>query len=216
MKKSTTILCIILLISFVSSCSCGYDNDYFLEANWNCDNETFLSYYDNLYVEKLQELKIKYNIECEEKKEIETTKKGGISLCYYFYNENFTLRLDLRSHNTLAMVNSYLYYYGDDAPSNEYINIKNIVDFSNDFINYASYDAKTDSNHFEKLFFEALNSDDLFASENLHHDDTVGTLGYKVQLNSTSNAYYYMMDKNNSLKKENHRFEFHGLLKPIE
>ena len=31
MKKLTTILCVILLISFVSSCSCGYDNDYYLE-----------------------------------------------------------------------------------------------------------------------------------------------------------------------------------------
>jgi hypothetical protein len=56
----------------------------------------------------------------------------------------------------------------------------------------------------------------LFASENLHHDDTVGTLGYTVYLNYTEGGYYYMMGKNNSFEKESHRFYFKGLLKPIE
>ena len=216
MKRLTVILCVFLIVGFASSCSCGYDNDYFLETNWNCDNETFLSYYNSLYLDKLQELKEKYNVECKRKTELDHMQYGGVNMCYYFYNESFTLRLELSSDNTLATISSYLYYYGNETPSNEYSDFKNLVDFSNDFINYVSYDAKTDANHFEKLFFEALNDDDLFASENLHHDDTVGTLGYIVQLNSTTGGYYYMMDKNNSLKKENHRFEFQGLLKPIE
>lgn len=214
MKKVMTVLCVILFINFASSCSCGHDNDYFLEANWNCDNETFLSYYDNLYMEKLQELKTKYNIECEEKREVEEDSNGA-KISYYLYNENFTLILYLYSDNTYSLMQSELYYYGKETLTEDYSDVQNIVGLYNEFVNYASFDAKTDSNHFEKLFFEALNDDDFFASENLHHDDTVGTLGYTVHLNYTDGGYYYMMEKNNSFEKESHWFEFKGLLKPI-
>lgn len=214
--KKVAALFVCLLVCFVSSCSCGYDNDYFLEANWDCDNETFLSYYDNLYAEKLQELKTKYNIECEENKEVENNDSDGAEIIHYLYNEEFTMIFYLSSDNTYSSIRSELYYYGKETLTQNYSDVQNIVGIYNEFINYVSYDAKTDVNHFDKLYGEALNNDDLFASENLHHDDTVGTLGYTVYLNYTDGGYYYMMEKNNSFEKESHWFKFKGLLKPIE
>ena len=215
MKKILKIVCLIFAIIFLNSC---YDNYYFKDAKWNCDNETFLSYYDDIYYKKICDLKEKYSISCQDKKEIENRDSQGVRISYYLYNEIFTIELILTSDIDYSKVIAYLYYYGEETPSKEYKDFENIVNLLNDFVNYVSYDAKTDKNYFETLYNEAINKkENLYASYNMHFDHTIGNLYYLVQLDSPKGGgYYYMLEKNEALEKENYRFEFRGLLKPIE
>ena len=210
------IICIFVIICMLSSC-CQYNDSYFKEINWNCDKNTFLSYYDNLYSSKILELKQDYNLQYQEKKHIEDKGQQGVEICYYLYCGNFTIRLEMYNGKEHGVCQAYLYYYSENISLNEYEKVEPLVNFINDFINYVSYDAKNDTNHFETLYFEALHRESFFAKEELHFDHAVGSLYYLVDLygSSDTGGYYYMMEKNTSLQKECYRFEFEGLLKPI-
>lgn len=219
-KLLVVVICIFMITCTLSSC-CIYDDYYFKETNWDCDKNTFLSYYDNLYRSKILELKQNYNLQYQEKNYIEDKGQQGVERCYYLYCENFTIRLEMYNGKEHGVCQAYLYYYSDyseDVSLNEYEKVEPLVNFINDFINYVSYDAENDTNHFETLYFEALNNESFFAKEEIHFDHAVGSLYYLVDLDGSrdTGGYYYMMEKNTSLLKDCYRFEFEGLLKPIE
>ena len=46
-------------------------------------------------------------------------------------------------------------------------------------------------------------------------DSLIGSVSYSVNLDYDS-GYYYMMEKDNELEEDCHRFQFKGLLRPLE
>lgn len=219
MQKKPLIIfvAILLFVCMLSSC---YKEDYYTEANWNCDRQKFITYYNQLYESKLEELKQKYNVQCETKKEHNANAEyEWDSVTYYLYNEEFTLKILMSNAVWVGHVIAELYYYGKDKPSENYEHYKYLVDFLNNYICYVSYDAKKDCNYFEELRNRAAEEGKDGIHEEFHFDDTVGSLYYSADVTSGSTeqaGYYYMMEKNDSFVKEYIGFEFKGLLKPIE
>ena len=138
---------------------------------------------------------------------------------HYIYSEDYTIVIFLgnSARGEVGFYDLYLYYYNDDRLNGNYDVIKPVVEFANEITNILAYDTQTEENQFEKLYYEALSSDDKFASNYYHFDNSVGNVGYLVFLKPefSETGYYYMLQKKGSLKPCFY-FRFEGLLKPFD
>ena len=221
--KKVFILLLVICLCLVNLTSCliealdfivfhlDKNGQYYLETNWDCDTETFVNKYHPLYLEEAQRLNLKYNLDLS--LYVEYGGDGPDILYIFLYNGECTVRLVLNS-KLYGFYTGYLYYYGNDGNFGQYEDFKPMVEFINDFTNYAAYDARGDQNHFERLYNEALKDENGYASWELHFDDYIGSVSYYVDLTYEA-GYYYMAQMDLSCKKDCYRFEFEGLLKPI-
>lgn len=191
-------------------------NEYIEGRNWDCfdDSERFIEHYKPLYESKIEELKQKYSIECEEKSIQEPYGTKWEKLRYYLYNEDFTIELKVTSD---GHIKATLYFYGNEELSYDYEDYAHLVDFLNDFICYASFDAKKDCNYFKVLYDKNKSEGETSIHEEFHFDDYVGSLYYYVtNVRERTGSYYYMAGFDSSVKKTNYTAEFKGLLQPLE
>ncbi|MBQ8299262.1 MAG: hypothetical protein IJX99_05285 [Clostridia bacterium] len=192
-------------------------NEYIEGQNWDCfdDPERFIEHYKPLYESKIEELKQNYSIECEEKL-IQEPPYGTKweMLRYYLYNEDFTIELKVTSS---GHIKATLYFYGNEELSYDYEDYEHLVNFLNDFICYASFDAKKDCNYFKVLYDKTKSEGKIAENEEFHFDDFVGSLYYYVSTARVkTGGYYYMAEFDSSVEKMNYGVEFNGLLQPIE
>lgn len=189
---------------------------YIEGQNWDCfyDSERFLEHYKPLYESKIDELKQKYLIECEEKFIQEPSGAAWEKLSYYLYNEDFTIKLWMTSSGD---IDATLYFYGNEELSYDYEDYAHLVGFLNDFICYASYDAKKDCNYFKVLYDKTKSEGKIAKKEEFYFDDWEGSLYYYVSITRVKlGSYYYMAGFDSSVKKTSYTAEFSGLLQPIE
>lgn len=232
MKKSKKILLIVALAVTVSVASyvliCiggifvlstpllwGNYEEYYQTTGWSYEEEEF----DNVYIEKcinkLQELKGLYNIDCSE-----LIEHKDHYYDVYLYNDLFTIKILLSYGKSYGKYSICLYYYGDEEhPLEDYESQKNLVNLVNDFTNYASFDSKTDQNHFERLHMESVqksSGDHSSASDKYHFDHVIGYVGYSAGVYCNNGGYYYKVQKNSELDVLSNNYAFDGILKRLE
>jgi len=190
------------------------NGQYYLGAGWDCDDETFANEYYPLYYNEIQRLKTLYGLECQERVDFDT-RGDSVNfnvISYCLYSNYYTICLYL-NNNGIAEYNVCLYYFVNDKSSDNHDDLTPLLGFINDFTNYVAYDTRTDCNHFERLFNDAV-LDGKYADYLYHYDSLIGNVGYTVYL-SAPIGYYYMAEFNSELEKSGYRFTFDGLLKPL-
>ena len=200
------------------SCQPSYSE----KCGWYCNDETFKNEYFNYCNDEIVRLMDKYSLtgafEYEEKR---YEANSNIRYTFYIYCEDYTILIKIANCNRgdTGFYDLQLFYYNDDRLNENYDDIKSVVEFSNEITNIIAYDTKTEDNQFEKLYYEALSSDEKYASNYYHFDNTVGNVGYYVKVGEDagglSAGYYYMLQKQSSIKQCYH-FTFEGLLKPFD
>lgn len=226
-------LCITSLVSCATLSAIGvalfmfdYEGDtYYLGANWDCNTEAFIAEYQPLYLEEIERLRNKYHLDMETTISAEHVKRSEDSLWkyrleVYIYDERCSIRLlftDIEYKNeTQGYYKANLYYYGSENGFGDYEDFKPMVEFLNDITNYTAYDARADQNHFERLYYEAVQNEGKHSSWEIHFDNTIGNVRYLVQLaNENVGGYHYMALKDESIKKNCYHFNFEGLLKAL-
>lgn len=229
MKKTYLFVCLILICSLLlSSCSSFFyeyidpilspEDQYYKGANWNCELDVFATTYLELYTQKIEELKEKYDLSFTVKYEIEeNSEEQRYIICFILYDEDYTFRFYLHNHVWIGYLSTYLYYYGYHANPDsypEYSSFASLFGFINDFTNYAGYDTNTDKNCFEELYFEVLNSEKSVATYNIHFDNYSGNIGYGLRLKEDG-GYFHMALYDNELVKYCLRCDFDGYMKPL-
>ena len=215
MKK--TILLLISLLQILSLFSC--QPTYSEKCGWYCNDETFKNEYFNYCNGEIVRLMDKYSLtgafEYEEKR---YEANSNIRYTFYIYCEDYTIALGIANCNRgdTGFYDLRLFYYNDDRLNENYDDIKSVVEFANEITNIIAYDTKTEENQFEKLYYEALSSDEKYASNYYHFDNSVGNVGYLVFLKPefSGTGYYYILQKKDSVKPCFY-FRFEGLLKPF-
>ena len=200
------------------SCQPSYLDKY----SWYCDNSTFENQYITFCIDEIARLMDKYSLSgnFEYEKDIDDIDHDS-DLAYdlYIYSEDYTVAIHVANtcRGELGFYNLQLFYYNDDRLNGNYDVIKPVVEFANEITNIIAYDTKTEENQFEKLYYEALNSDEKYATNYYHFDHSVGNVGYRVFLKPefSETGYYYMLQKKGSIKPCYH-FRFEGLLKPFD
>ena len=200
------------------SCQPSYSE----KCGWYCDNSTFENEYYNYCNDEIVRLMDKYSLIGEfEYEEERYEANGNIRYTFYIYCEDYTIALKIANCNRgdTGYYDLYLFYYNDNRLNENYDVIKPVVEFANEITNIIAYDTKTEENQFEKLYYEALKSDEKYASNYYHFDNSVGNVGYLVNLREdaggSSAGYYYMLQKHSSMKPC-YYFKFEGLLKPFD
>ena len=210
--KKVLLLVLVVATAMSSFISCRplYDEN----LNWNCDDETFLNVYQPLYLAEIERLALKYGLdfECLIEYEEDNTNKPSV----FLYTDTYTIDLELANwyKGARGLCEISLYYYGTEDGFGEYEDFRPCVEFLNDFTNYVAYDTKTDQNHFERLYNEALSGEKNYNGFIYHEDSSVGDVGYSLYL-SYEGGYYYMAKRDISIKKDCRFFKFKGLLKPL-
>ena len=207
MKKLSFIACILCVVLLLSSCYISYSD----RTGWDCDHETFKNTYVPLYTAKIAELKNELNLDFEERIDFSTSENGfAYEFDWYFYTPEYKIRFYGYNYeykgDSLGEFEIILYYYGKDGEFGDYEEFEPLVCFIDEFTDYVAYDAKTDGNHFEKLYNEAYSNENKIASDNIHYDSSIGNVSYGVNL--TASPEY-------STNKPNYCFWFEGLLKPL-
>ena len=146
---------------------------------------------------------------------VEASKNGKNKINICLYSEEYTFVFTLTNIGWYGGYDANLYYYDVESKDKDYAEFAHLVNLLNDFTNYVAYDTKNEENHFELLFNEASQAAMGFASDEYHHDSLIGSVSYSVNLDHKS-GYYYMMEKDNELEMDCYRFQFKGLLKPLE
>lgn len=184
-------------------------DDYYQKTGWNCSKETFTEDYFALYTQKLDHLKTKYALTCETLYDIPTEEEGEkIELALYC--PQYTLYFSLVNSGEIGFCNTKLYYYGDDEEQ-----LLSLLALLNDFTNYVGYGTITEENCFIPLRQEAASKENGYANRSLHFDNIIGDVQYIAHL-SYEGGYYYLYGKDSSQKKLCSRYEFDGLLKPLD
>ena len=217
MKKIVVLLLFVSLIFSLLSCQPSYLDKY----NWYCDNSTFENEYYNYCNDEIVRLMDKYSLSAnfEYEKDMDDDD-SDLAHHFYIYSEDYTIVIFLANtaRGEVGFYDLQLFYYNDNRLNENYDDIKPVVEFANEITNIIAYDTKTEENQFEKLYYEALNSEKKYATNYYHFDNAVGNVGYYVKVGEdaggTSAGYYYMLQKHSSIKQCYH-FTFEGLLKPF-
>ena len=212
-KASKRFVGILLLLSLLLSfCSCTWSwEEYALSTNWHCTKEEFIENYLPLYVDKVEELKAFYDVECV--LTVDILYYYGINIC--LYNEVFTADMFLICRDSHATISSNLYFYGNESTLFNYNAQKVYVDLINDFVNYVAFDTKADENRFASLYLQSMQKEEKCASDHYHFDELVGYVGYSVDLDKDTFGNYYMCRGDFELETRANCFSFEGLLKPL-
>lgn len=190
--------------------------EYYLAAGWNCDDETFTTEYYDVCYKKLLHLKDYYGLSFKELIEFKVNDSAeNNKIILYFYTDEYTIRFSLINDGAIGYYHAYLYYYGDGMGFGEYDAFSPLVEFINSFTNYVAYDTKSEENRFQQLYNEAANNENLFARDEYHHDDIIGSVFYRVNLDYEA-GYYYKAEKNKEIEKKCYLFEFKGLLNHLQ
>ena len=221
-------LIILILICLFSLTSClelindaynAFDKNsqYYKGTGWDCDAESFKVRYYELYESKIRQLISQYGLDAQFDMFIEDLGDGDskVIVWIHLYTEEYTYRFRFANIGWVGHYDAELYCYDIKNKNDDYSKLAHLVDVINDFTDYVAYDTKTEANRFESLFSEALQTDVGFASDVYHEDSLIGSVGYIINLNYNG-GYYYMMEENDELDLNCHRFEFKGLLKPLE
>ena len=217
MKKIIVLLISLMQILSLLSCHPTYNE----MCNWYCDNETFKNEYFNYCNDEIVRLMDKYCLTGTFVYEEAISYDGDSDLAYnfYIYCEDYTVRIHIANtaRGEVGFYSLKLFYYNDNRLNENYDDIKPVVEFANEITNIIAYDTKTEENQFEKLYYEALSSDEKYASNSYHFDQSVGNVGYHVILKPefSGTGYYYMLQKKDSVKPCFY-FRFEGLLKPFD
>ena len=180
----------------------SFPSKYVKSSNWNCDLETFQTEYCEAYLEKIEELEKKYDLSIE--KEVERHDEYNYSI--YLMTEEYAIRIVLHENGDFGSIDVYLGQKLDEENKPKDFDFEPVLNFINDFVNFAGYDTKTDKNYFEVLYLGLLESGSTFDSYIYHRDyytDRVirNGVGYKLSKKRTDGSYV---------------FEFNGLLKPLD
>ena len=217
MKKTFILLICLFQILSLFSCQPSYSE----KCGWYCDNSTFENQYITFCNDEIVRLMDKYCLTGTFVYEEAINYDGDSDLAYnfYIYCEDYTVSIHIANtaRGEVGFYDLELYYYNDDRLNGNYDDIKPVVEFANEITNILAYDTKTEENQFEKLYYEALNSDEKYASNSYHFDNSVGNVGYLVFLKPefSDTGYFYMLQKKGSLKPCFY-FRFEGLLKPFD
>ena len=209
---------VVLLLLFLVM---GPTDKYAENSGWSCSNEEFVDVYCEEYMTLIDTLKQKYNIVCEEERREIRNRDGeleGYSIT--LYNDVFSIWIVFSSLTSYGNYHATLYYFGnDEAPFSDYESQRRYVEFINELTHSVAYDTKQEecANHFEKMFFDNLQIVDgkPVSSYYYHFDDLVGYVGYHVN-NDTYVSVYYKIQGNPDIDYPCSKFEFEGILKPIE
>ena len=188
-----------------------YD-DYYKGAEWDCEPENFRETYSEMIDNKITELQIKYNIECE--KYINPDYDTVIE--YYMYDDTFTIHLvfGARLNSTYAKYKANLYYYGNDKSDlDDYAKQKNLVDFLSEITHYFGYDTGAPENKFEQFYNSCIDNEKMNEFQLIHDDDLIGDVSYSVILKSDHFSYYYRAEKNSEIETLANVYQFEGLMK---
>ena len=216
MKKiSTIILACICLVALLVVYNEIDERYYGIKANWQCSNEDFENQYYPLYENEILRLKEKHGLDCEYYSERKLRDDGDLGYTFYLYSENYTIKISVANCNRggTGFYDIEVYYYNENRINEDYSDIKSVAEFSNDITNFMAYDTITESNQFEELYKQAKSSDRKYASNYYHFDNSVGNVGYYVDLNDYDGGYYYLAKYDSSVEKLCHRLKFEGLLK---
>ena len=224
MKKIIALATFIFVIALLFT-SCFDDPHYYDKTGWECDDTTFQSYCYPLYSAKLQQLIDKYSLSCEliaeechsEEKFKEIVHKTT-EYEVLLYSDEYTIRITLSNTDNGGggYYSAYLYYYDIERDNIDYDrDVMTLTSFLSDFTNYAAYDAKSREDSFDVLYETSRNNADGWAHDIIHFDHYVGYVDYIVDLTYEA-GYYYMANKDSSVEKNCYRFQFGGLLKPID
>ena len=218
-KRFVSILLLLSLLLFFCSCSWSWE-EYAKSTSWCCTKEEFTANYLPLYLNKIEQLKEFYGVECVLQTDIQRYDYFHI----YLYNNFFTIEISFmnelssnieKENWNYGSIWATLYFYGENGLISDYNAQKVYVDFLNDFVNYSAFDAKTNENRFASLFAECVQQEEPSKSDTYHFDQLIGYVGYNVTTNSELNGHYYMMEKDTALQKISNSFSFEGLLKPL-
>lgn len=216
MKKIGIIIlvCVCLLVSFVIYNEID-ERYYGIKANWQCSNEDFESLYYPLYENEILRLKEKHGLDCEYHSESKLKDNGDLRYTFYLYSEDYTIKISVANcaRGEIGYYDIEVFYYSENRINEDYAVVKSIAEFSNDITNFMAYDTVTESNQFEELYNQAKNSDQKYASNYYHFDNSVGNVGYHVNLNDSNRGYYYLAKNDSSVEKLCHVLTFEGLLK---
>ena len=224
-KLTSTIVAIltVIVLFVVPLTIIIYNNEsnasYYLNSGWNCDNEKFKTFYSSRYSEKISELKALYDLHFDEKLEVISNEEyDGVTLDFSLYCEEYTILFRLESFGALGTVDANVYYFCDDTNKCELENIQALLSFTNDFINYVSFDSIKDGNELVRLFVESKSKPEgeQFESNRYHYDSVIGNVGYYVSLIPQDWSYYYMTNGDEDIGKYGFRFGFEGLLQPLD
>ena len=200
----------------------GPTDKYAENSGWSCSNEEFVDVYCEEYMKLIDTLKQKYNIVCEEELR-ESRDRDGVFKGFHIilYDDVFTIWIAFTNQNSYGYYHATLYYFGnDEAPFSDYESQRRYVEFINDLTHSVAYDTKQEecANHFEKMFFENLQITDgkPVSSYHYHFDDLVGYVGYLVNNDTHVDGSVYKMQGNPDIDYPCSKFEFEGILKPIE
>ena len=188
---------------------------YYRGSNWGHWEEDIMStVYMPLYMSKVDELISEKELDCETL--VTSLNDDPRSHVIYIYNHEFTIQLSFYDYSSggFAQYSGTLYYYGDENGFGDYEDFKPMLDFLNDFTNYAAYDARVAQNQFERLYNVCIDEGYTAKVYRLHADSLVGAVHYKVIL-ADEQGYYYMAQHDNTVVKNCYTFRFQGLLKPL-
>ena len=172
-------------------------SDYAKATGWDCKQSAFETEYYEAYIEKIEELEDKYDLSFgKETKWDEDNDYYKICL----YAEEYYICFGMTHGRKCGWFDAKMVYYTGKEQFSEDFDIDPVLNFLNDFVNFAGYDTKTDKNYFVSLYTEMLENGSSGEVYKYHWDDYVGYVEYDVHYSGYSRAF---------------GFYFDGLLKPL-
>lgn len=164
--------------------------DYVKSANWNCEsNAEFSEKYKPFYCDYIESVFKKYDFDYNV-----IVNKGGINdkleICYY--DDNNTFQFLFYPGDLYADIDvNYYFFSNDEKTLKDYSKQQKCVQLLDEIIDYCAYDAKTDEEPFDRLFYKSVEGDG-GARYTYHFDNYCGYVGYSVHIINAS-PYYYRM-----------------------
>ena len=200
-----TIICICIifggiygLLTFLE----GIPSDYQKASGWKCDQATFETEYLEMYVEKIEELEKKYDLNFERNIEIKDNRILEIRLSA----EEYIIFLKMENYKNMGCLYAKLQLYLKDEQEIDNLDLESHLKFLNDFVHFAGYDTKPDKNNFEYLYKELIKNGSERESYIYNSIESLFDVGYWVGISNREAREDY---------ERYYWFLFKGLLKPL-
>ena len=104
--------------------------------------------YYEIYTSKIEELKEKYDIECESLEKFGRDEDQQIErFHFYLYNDEFTVTINFNNQSRFATYDIALYCFeSEDKSLSDYEWQRNLVDFINEFTHFVAFDTRIEEN----------------------------------------------------------------------
>ena len=173
-------------------------SDYEKASGWKCDQATFETEYLEMYVEKIEELEEKYDLNFERNIEFKYNHAFEIRLSA---EESF-ISFEMANGKNMGCLYAKLQLYPKNGQEIEDLDPESHLKFLNDFVHFAGYDTKPDKNNFELLYEKLIENGSERESDIYNSIESLFDVGYRVGIS-------------NQEDHEIHWFLFIGLLKPL-